>query len=291
VTSGLVGDNRAGDGDDDGEPTPRAWYLGCGPEDVGERAVLVGDRGRVRLAAELLTDPHWLNTERGLATVTGTRDGQRITVSAFGMGAPVAAIVLHELASIGVRSFVRLGTALTLPPARLGDLVMAEGAVRGESTSRTYLPLEFPALPDPMLTAALRTEAEQVGRSCVSGLIASYDGFYTQMFGGAIPGDGAEQPAPGGRPGGAAGALLGRPMGGLAGMTPRFDELARLGVVGVDMETSALFVVARALGVRAASLCLGSVDGLSRDRLGPDERHAGERDLLEIGLRGLLEAG
>ena len=28
--------------------TERAWYLGCHPEDVGDRAILVGDRGRVR---------------------------------------------------------------------------------------------------------------------------------------------------------------------------------------------------------------------------------------------------
>src|SRR5690606_32789132 len=112
----------------------RAWYLGCGREDVGACAVLVGDRGRVETAATLLSDPRWLNQDRGLTTVTGTREGRRITVSAFGMGAPIAAIVLHELASVGVRTFLRLGTALTLPPVQLGDLVLAHGAIRGEST-------------------------------------------------------------------------------------------------------------------------------------------------------------
>lgn len=257
----------------------RAWYLGCGPDDVGECAVLVGDRGRVAMAAELLAEPRWLNDERGLTTVTGMRDGQRVTVTAFGMGAPVAAVVLHELAAIGVDSFVRLGTALTLPPAGLGDLVLADGAVRGESTSATYLPIEFPALPDPALAAALRAAAEAAERPCVSGLIASYDGFYTQMFaeGAGVPESRA--------------AERGETAIALARRTaPRLDDLARLGVVGLDMETSAILVVARALGVRAAALCLGSVDGLGHGRLDRAERVEAERELLEIGIRGLLQA-
>jgi uridine phosphorylase len=232
------------------------------------------------MAAELLAEPRWLNDERGLTTVTGIRDGQRVTVTAFGMGAPVAAVVLHELAAIGVDSFVRLGTALTLPPAGLGDLVLADGAVRGESTSATYLPIEFPALPDPALAAALRAAAQTADRPCVSGLIASYDGFYTQMFaavGARVPESQAAERRE------SAIALARR-------TAPRLDDLARLGVVGLDMETSAILVVARALGVRAAALCLGSVDGLGHGRLDRAERVDAERELLEIGIRGLLQA-
>lgn len=296
----------------------RAWYLGCGREDVGECAVLVGDRGRVETAATLLSDPRWLNQDRGLTTVTGTREGRRITVSAFGMGAPIAAIVLHELASVGVRTFLRLGTALTLPPVQLGDLVLAHGAIRGESTSRTYLPLEFPALADPALTNALIRAAEDAGRRWVGGLIASYDGFYTQMF---VPGGDRAEAAPetaapagsagnegnggnggagravaAGRKGPAAGVMAPvgaavRPVLSLApAPAPPFEELSRLGVVGIDMETSAILTVARALGVRAGSLCLGTVDGIHHDRLSADVRKEAELTLLDIGMRGLLEA-
>lgn len=234
----------------------RAWYLHCGPEDVGDRAVLVGDRGRVTLAAKLLGDVAWQNEDRGLATLTGTWAGQRITVSAFGMGAPIAAIVLHELANLGVASFVRLGTVLALPPAQLGDLVLADGAVRGESTGTTYLPLEWPAVPDQQLRAALGERAQRLPRRAISGLFASYDGFYTQMLGG--------EPV-------------------------RLEGLARHGVVAVDMETSAILVAARALGVRAASLCLATVDGLTREQLERSERLDAERDLLVAGLDALTE--
>lgn len=241
--------------------TQRAWYLRCGSEEVGDRAVLVGDRGRVALAAEMLHDPVWLNEDRGLTTVTGEYAGRRVTVSAFGMGAPIAAVVLHELALLGVGCFLRLGTVLALPPARLGDLVLAEGAVRGESTSATYLAPTYPAVPDLALTRALGDCLAAGRRPHVTGLLASFDGFYTQMFA-------AEE-------------------GRGAAISSTLDELNRAGVVGVDMETSAILVAARALGVRAAALCLASVDGRSHARLHNDERVTAERDLLAVGLAAL----
>ena len=96
----------------------RAWYLGCRPADVGERAVLVGDPGRIELFAEQLDDVCPIGDNRGLRSITGSSGGLPVTVSAFGMGAPIAAIVLEELAQLGVRAVLRVGTVLTLVPGR-----------------------------------------------------------------------------------------------------------------------------------------------------------------------------
>lgn len=243
--------------------TDSAWYLRCRREDVGDRAILVGDRGRVALAAKLLDDPVWLNEDRGLTTVTGGYAGRRVTVAAFGMGAAIAAVVLHELAMLGVRRFLRLGTVLAIGEAKLGDLVLAEGAVRHESTSATYLPLNYPAIADHELNCALRARLAAQARPSRSGLVASYDGFYTEMF--AAEEARKEQ------------------------IRARMYELAGHGVIAVDMETSAVLVVARALGVRAASLCLASVDGITHDKLERDDRVAAEQDLLQVGLAGLTD--
>lgn len=232
----------------------RAWYLRCGPEDVGDRAVLVGDRGRVQLLAELLDDPRWLNEDRGLTTVTGRYRGTRITVSAFGMGAPIAAVVLDELAQLGVRAVLRLGTVMVLPPARLGDLVLADAAVRGEATSATYVPPGYPAAADFALSGAVRRAAAGGRRRLLPGVVASYDGFYTELF-----------PVPDGR----------------------VADLRRAGVVALDMETSAVLAVGRALGLRAASLCLATVDAATHNRLDDGERTAAERDLAVVGLDAL----
>lgn len=237
-----------------------AWYLGCRAEQVGESAVLVGDRGRVLLAAEILDDAEVLNEDRGLTTATGWYQGERITVSAFGMGAPIAAVVLHELAGLGVRRFVRLGTVMTVGNTRLGEFVIAHGAVRGESTSSTYLPLEFPAVPDFSLTRALEEAVAASGLPSRSGLYASYDGFYTEMFETGY------------------------------GRTPveeRYATLERVGVVAADMETSAVLIAARSLGVAAASMCLASVAGRSNEKMARPERAVAEGQLLEAGFRAL----
>jgi len=237
-----------------------AWYLRCGPEDVGASAVLVGDRGRVHLAATLLTDAVILNEDRGLTTATGWYEGERITVSAFGMGAPIAAVVLHELAGLGVRRFVRLGTVMTVGPTQLGEFVIAHGAVRGESTSASYLPIEFPAVPDFELTRQLESAVAAAGLPTRSGIYASYDGFYTEMF---ETGFGSEK------------------------VTDRYEKLARAGVVAADMETSALLIAARALGVAAGSLCLASVAGTTNEKMQHPDRVAAEAQLLKAGFSAL----
>lgn len=234
--------------------TKRAWYLNCTADDVGDRAILVGDRGRVARVAALLEDARWLNEDRGLTTVTGTRDGRRVTVSAFGMGAPIATVVLHELHDLGVRTFLRLGTVMALAPVRMGDVVIADGALRAESTSGTYVPDGYPAVGDHELGVALRATAAAAGVGWHAGLVASYDGFYTEM----------------------------------AGALAEHARLRELGVLAVDMETSAVLAVARALGSRAASLCAATVDAATSDRLDRPEREAVEDAMVRVGLDALV---
>jgi uridine phosphorylase len=64
----------------------------------------------------------------------------------------------------------------------------------------------------------------------------------------------------------------------------RFAELAALGVLAADMETSAVLVAGALLGVRAGSLCLVSVDGRRGTRLGEAVRREGEEHLVEAAL-------
>jgi uridine phosphorylase len=242
------------------DSSERAWFLRCAADEVADRAVLVGDRGRVEKAATLLDNPQVLNQDRGLMAVTGRYNGRAVTVAAFGMGAPIAGVVLHELAMLGVKRFLRLGTVLGIGGTSLGSLVLAEGAVRNESTSGTYLPAGYPAIADHEMNTALRATLAAGTRSWTAGLIASYDGFYTEMF--AAEPERADE------------------------VRSRMDELGRYGVKAVDMETSAVLVVARAVGARAASLCLASVDGLSQQKLS-DGRTEAELELLVTGLEAL----
>lgn len=230
----------------------QAWYLNCRSEDLADRAILVGDPGRVELLADRLEEVRWLNAARGLTTATGYRDGRAVTVSAFGMGAPIAAVVLDELHQLGVRTFLRLGTVMCLDPVELGDLVIVDAAIRNEGTSAGYVPAGYPAAADHELAAALRSAA--AGASWRAGLVDSADAFYPSML-----------HAP-----------------------ERHDHLRRLGVLALDMETSAVLAIARALGARAASLCAATVDARTSEKLSAGPREAAEELLVDVGLEALL---
>lgn len=238
-----------------------AWYLGIGQAEVADRAILVGDPGRVDLFAERLTDASTAGGDRALRTLTGMFGDRRVTVCSFGMGAPVAVVVLEELASLGVRLVLRAGTVMSLGDVPLGTLVLADSALRGEATSATYLPPDGPAHADPALTETAAQVLTETGVPYRRGLVASYDGFYTQLF--AIHDDRRERVE----------ALL--------------DDLRGQGVIAADMETSALLAVAPMLGVRAASVCLASVDGSLRRRLDPDRRTDDERRLVDVALEAI----
>jgi uridine phosphorylase len=239
-----------------------AWYIGCSEDEVGEAAILVGDRSRIDRIAEHLEQPHFVEENRGLRTVTGLRADRRITVSAFGMGGPIAAIVLHELFDLGVRTFVRIGTAMAMPPAKLGDFVLADGAVRGENTSRTYAPIGYPAVADFALSAALRAELERRNVRWSAGIFGTYDGFYTEMF-----------------------ALSSGERKMIDGLR---EEIRRLGLIATDMETATLLTAGRALGARTASLCLGTVDGLSQEKIAASDLDVQERTMFEIALDAIV---
>jgi uridine phosphorylase len=102
--------------------------------------LLPGDPGRaLALAQVLLEEPKMFNHNRGLWGYTGASvsDGELLTIQSTGMGGPSAAIVLNELADLGVARAVRVGTCGALSAAlSLGELVVAAEAVCGDGTSR-----------------------------------------------------------------------------------------------------------------------------------------------------------
>jgi uridine phosphorylase len=240
------------------ERTNRAWYIGAKREEVGEAAILVGDPARITRIAEHMSDVHFVPEQRGLKTVTGTRGGTRITVTAFGMGAPIATIVLHELHALGIGNFLRIGTAMAVPPAKLGDFVLADGALRAEGTSDTYAPSGFPAIADFDLNTVLRSRLKAHGKSWHAGIFGTYDGFYTEMF--ALSGERRQM------------------------IETLKQDIRRLGLIGTDMETSALLTAARILGVRASTLCVATVDASTQEKIDEALMATLERDMFEIAL-------
>ncbi len=144
---------------------------------LADRVLLPGDPGRaLRLAQSLLEAPRMFNHNRGLWGYTGTApDGQALTIQSTGMGGPSAAIVISELADLGARRLLRIGTCGALDGSlKLGELLIATEAIAADGTSRALGSDErVAATPD--LLAALTGAANGIVRT---GPVASTDLFY-----------------------------------------------------------------------------------------------------------------
>ena len=104
-------------------------------------AILVGDPGRaLLLAQELLEQPKMSNHARGLWGYSGrTAAGRELTVQSTGMGGPSAALVLADLAKLGVRRAVRVGTCTAVAGrAHLGELLLPNAAVAGGGSAAAF---------------------------------------------------------------------------------------------------------------------------------------------------------
>lgn len=201
----------------------RQYHIGVAPGEVSSVALLPGDPFRVPLVAEFLTDVQTVAHQREHLTMTGTYKGRRITATSTGMGCPSTAIAVEELVRVGVTSLIRVGSSAGLQPGvRPGDLLVSEGALRNDGTTAAYVHPGFPAVPDLEITRSLGLVARELVEGTEtrvhSGINASDDAFYAE--------------------------------------TPEWiAELNRMGVLNVEMESSALYVVARLRGVRAGMIC------------------------------------
>src|SRR3954469_5417446 len=115
---------------------------------IAADAILVGDPGRaLMLAQELLLRPKMSNHARGLWGYTGATDaGDELTIQSTGMGGPSATVVLRDLAELGVRRAIRIGTCTSLGDLGLGELMIV---------SQAHPPAGDRSVPDPELTEAL----------------------------------------------------------------------------------------------------------------------------------------
>jgi DeoD family purine-nucleoside phosphorylase len=147
---------------------------------LAERVLLPGDPGRALLLAQtLIESPLMFNHNRGLWGYTGrARDGELLTIQSTGMGGPSAAIVISELAELGARQLLRVGTCGALDPElELADLVIATEAIGADGTSRA-LGVTDRVAPDAELLDALRASGD-----ARTGAVVCTDLFYDDRSG------------------------------------------------------------------------------------------------------------
>jgi DeoD family purine-nucleoside phosphorylase len=150
------------------------------PGDYAETCLLPGDPLRAKYIAEtFLDDAVQRNAERAMLGYTGTFRGKPVSVQSTGMGCPSAAIVIEELAQLGVKRMVRVGTCGGLQPdMKLGDLIVAVSAVPADATARHLVgEPDCPTANWELVHAAVHA-AKELGEPVRVGAVVSSDLFY-----------------------------------------------------------------------------------------------------------------
>lgn len=224
----------------------RQYHIHCVEGDVGRYVILPGDPGRCEAIAALFDDAHHVSNNREYNVFTGTILGEMVSVCSTGIGGPSAAIAMEELHNIGADTFIRTGTCGGIDlDVKSGDIVVATGAIRFEHTSMEYAPIEYPAVPDFDVTAALRAASLSLGYPTHTGIVQCKDSFYGQHNPARMP---------------VSYELL-----------QKWEAWKRLGVKASEMESAALFVVANALRCRCGS-CFHVVWNQEREAAGLDQK-------------------
>ena len=153
------------------------------PGDVGETVFLPGDVHRAKFIADLFDEAELVAHKRQYITYTGTYKGVRMSVTSTGIGCPALAIAVEELIHVGAKNFLRIGTCGALQEyVKLGDIIIATAAVRGDGTSREYFPLEYPAVADFHMLEAMVDAAEKRGVKPHVGIVRAHDAFYAESI-------------------------------------------------------------------------------------------------------------
>lgn len=220
------------------------------PGDIAETILLPGDPLRAKLIAETyLEDRVQFNSIRNMFGYTGTYKGKRISVMGTGMGMPSMGIYSHELIHIyGVKNLIRIGSCGAIrKDIPLGDIIMAQASCTDSNYAHQYqLPGTFSAIADFELLSTAKEVADRLHAVSHVGNVLSSDLFYTE--------------------------------------TPEWKCWAELGILGIEMESYALYCEAARAGVKALGIFTVSDSIVNGESLSAEERQNGFRQMMEIAL-------
>lgn len=170
----------------------RLYHIDLKRGEVGRVALLPGDPDRVPQIARHLDSPKKLRVHREYTSYGGYVGREYVVALSTGIGGPSIAIAIEELARLGVKVMIRVGTCGAIQPsARVGSLVIADAAVSLDGASEEYAARGYPAAAAPEVVLALRDAAGSLKKSAEVGLAASTDTFYVGQsragYGGYLP--------------------------------------------------------------------------------------------------------
>ncbi len=209
----------------------RQYHVHLKEGDVGKYVILPGDPKRCKKIAEYFDDAKLVADNREYVTYTGYLNGEKVSVCSTGIGGPSAAIAMQELYAVGARTFIRVGTCGGIHlEVESGDIVIANGAIRKDGTSKEYVPIEYPSVADFDTTLALVSSAKALNKRYHVGVVECKDAFYGQHEPEKMP---------------VSYELLNK-----------WEAWKRAGALASEMESATLFIVASFLRAKMATVLL-----------------------------------
>ena len=222
------------------------------PEGAFAKTVLMpGDPLRAKFIAEnFLTDVVQVNSVRNMLGYTGYYKGKKVSVMGSGMGMPSIGMYSHELYSFyGVEKIIRIGTCgAYAPECKVFDLILAEGACTNSNWAHQFaLPGVLSAIADfDMLMDAYKI-AKDNNMNVHVGNILSSDIFYNDQ-------------------------------------ESVWKKWAKLGCLGVEMESYALYTTAANLHKKALCILTVSDSFITHEETTPEQRQTSFKDMMKVAL-------
>ncbi|MDO5031299.1 purine-nucleoside phosphorylase [Corynebacterium sp.] len=218
---------------------------------IAETILLPGDPLRAKFVADtFLEDVVQFNEVRNMLGFTGTYKGQEVSVMGTGMGMPSIGIYSWELIHrFGVKNLIRVGSIGAMQEEiKLHDIIVASAASTDSNFISQYnLPGTYAPTASWKLLKQLVDEAKKQDAHLHVGNILSSDIFYNH------------------------------------------DETvnsrwAAMGVLGVEMESAALYATAAEAGVDALGLFTVSDNIVTGDALSAEDRQSAFHTMIELAL-------
>lgn len=228
-------------------PTP---HITAKAGDFAKTVLMPGDPLRSKFIAEnFLENATLVNNVRGVQGYTGYYNGKRVSVMASGMGQPAIGIYSYELFNFyGVESIIRVGSCGSFDPElHVRDIIIAMGACTNGNYAMQYrLPGTFCPIADFSLVRRAADECEKLGLNYKVGNIFSSDTFYDDANSGM--------------------------------------EWAKMGVLGVEMESAALYCSAARAKKKALCICTVSDSFVSPEITTAEERQNSFTAMMKVAL-------
>lgn len=226
-------------------PTP---HIGAKAGEIAETVIMAGDPLRAKFMADnFLDNAVQFNNVRGMLGFTGTYKGKRVSVMGHGMGIPSIGIYTYELFNFyDVKTIIRVGSVGSInKDLHVGDLLIAMGACTNSNYGAQYeLPGVFAPIADYGLLRGAVEACESKGYKYKVGNVLSSDTFYSD--------------------------------------NPHTDKWIQMGVLGVEMEASALYMNAARAGKRALVILTVSDHILTGEATTAEERQTTFTKMMEV---------